>query len=301
MRVATFANSDRMLTASLRTQSRMAELQLQQASGSISTDYGGLGASARTLLLLEANMKTSEAYAGAASEASGRVEVMVSTLSTVTDLLTSFRSELTGAMSTSRSDTADASLIATAGTYLEELAGLLNVQFEGRYLFAGDATGTAPVDLDGYTATSDAANTSYYFGDAAVATLRIGSEQSVAYGVAADEVGFEQAFRALAQIAQASSLDDEALTQAYDLLVSAIEDSHRGAVPPRLARRPRIRAHVSSGRDSYQALLETAISDLRDADVTVVAVKLASYETQLQASFSALAQVQSLSLLDYLR
>ena len=63
-------------------------------------------------------------------------------------------------MSTSRSDTADASLIATAGTYLEELAGLLNVQFEGRYLFAGDATGTAPVDLDGYAATADAADTS---------------------------------------------------------------------------------------------------------------------------------------------
>jgi flagellar hook-associated protein 3 FlgL len=299
MRVATFANSDRMLTASLRTQSRMAELQLQQASGSISTDYGGLGASARTLLLLEANMKTSEAYAGAASEASGRVEVMVSTLSTVTDLLTSFRSELTGAMSTSRSDTADASLIATAGTYLEELAGLLNVQFEGRYLFAGDATGTAPVDLDGYTATSDAANTSYYFGDAAVATVRIGSEQSVAYGVAADEVGFEQAFRALAQIAQASSLDDEALTQAYDLLVSAIEDII--VVQSRLASQAATIERSLERQDSYQALLETAISDLRDADVTVVAVKLASYETQLQASFSALAQVQSLSLLDYLR
>lgn len=299
MRVATFANSDRMLTASLRTQSRMAELQLQQASGSISTDYGGLGASARTLLLLEANMKTSEAYAGAASEASGRVEVMVSTLSTVTDLLTSFRSELTGAMSTSRSDTADASLIATAGTYLEELAGLLNVQFEGRYLFAGDATGTAPVDLDGYTATSDAANISYYFGDAAVATVRIGSEQSVAYGVAADEVGFEQAFRALAQIAQASSLDDEALTQAYDLLVSAIEDII--VVQSRLASQAATIERSLERQDSYQALLETAISDLRDADVTVVAVKLASYETQLQASFSALAQVQSLSLLDYLR
>lgn len=299
MRVATFANSDRMLTASLRTQSRMAELQLQQASGSISTDYGGLGASARTLLLLEANMKTSEAYAGAASEASGRVEVMVSTLSTVTDLLTSFRSELTGAMSTSRSDTADASLIATAGTYLEELAGLLNVQFEGRYLFAGDATGTAPVDLDGYTATSDAANISYYFGDAAVATVRIGSEQSVAYGVAADEVGFEQAFRALAQIAQASSLDDEALTQAYDLLVSAIEDII--VMQSRLASQAATIERSLERQDSYQALLETAISDLRDADVTVVAVKLASYETQLQASFSALAQVQSLSLLDYLR
>lgn len=299
MRVATFANSDRMLSASLKTQSRMAELQMQQASGSVSTDYGGLGASARTLLLLEANMKTSEAYAGAASEASGRVEVMVSTLSTVTDLLTSFRAELTSAMSTSRSDTADASLIATAGTYLEELAGLLNVQFEGRYLFAGDATGTAPVDLDSYAGSSDAADTSYYVGDAAVATVRIGAEQSVAYGVTADAAGFEQAFRALAQVAQASSLDDDGLTQTYDLLVSAIEDII--VVQSRLASQAATLERSLERQDAYQALLETAISELRDADVTVVAVQLASYETQLQASFSALAQVQSLSLLDYLR
>lgn len=299
MRVATFANSDRMLSASLKTQSRMAELQMQQASGSVSTDYGGLGASARTLLLLEANMASSQSYAAAASEAAGRVEVMVSTLSTVTDLLTSFRAELTGAMSTSRSDTSDASLIATAGTYLEELAGLLNVQFEGRYLFAGDATGTAPVDLDGYAATADAADTSYYEGDAAVASVRISAEQSVAYGVTADNEAFEQAFRALAQVAQASSLDDDALTQAYDLLVSALEDII--VVQSRLASQAGTLERSQERQDSYQALLETAISGLRDADVTAVAVQLASYETQLQASFSALAQVQSLSLLDYLR
>lgn len=299
MRVATFANSDRMLSASLKTQSRMAELQMQQASGSVSTDYGGLGASARTLLLLEANMASSQSYAAAASEAAGRVEVMVSTLSTVTDLLTSFRAELTGAMSTSRSDTADASLIATAGTYLEELAGLLNVQFEGRYLFAGDATGTAPIDLDGYAATADAADTSYYLGDATVASVRISAEQSVAYGVTADNEAFEQAFRALAQVAQASSLDDDALTQAYDLLVSALEDII--VVQSRLASQAGTLERSQERQDSYQALLETAISGLRDADVTAVAVQLASYETQLQASFSALAQVQSLSLLDYLR
>lgn len=299
MRVATFANSDRMLTASLKTQSRMAELQLQQASGTVSTDYGGLGASARTLLLLEANMKTSEAYAGAASEAAGRVEVMVSTLSTVTDLLTSFRSELTAAMSTSRSDSADASLIATAGTYLEELAGLLNVQFEGRYLFAGDATGTAPIDLGGYAATTGVADTGYYKGDLAVASVRISAEQSVAYGVTADNPAFEQAFRALAQIAQASSLEDDMLTETYDLLVTSLEDII--VVQSRLASQAATLERSLERQDSYQALLETAISGIRDADVTVVAVQLASYETQLQASFSALAQVQSLSLLDYLR
>ena len=43
MRVATFAISDQMIAAAQRTQSVMANDQLEQASGVTSTDYGGLG------------------------------------------------------------------------------------------------------------------------------------------------------------------------------------------------------------------------------------------------------------------
>ena len=96
MRVATFASSDRMLNASLATQARMSNLQMQQASGSISTNYGGLGSDTRPLLDLEATLKTSQSYADAAKSAGGRVEVMYSALSSITDLLTDFRATLVG-------------------------------------------------------------------------------------------------------------------------------------------------------------------------------------------------------------
>jgi len=51
----------------------------------------------------------------------------------------------------------------------------------------------------------------------------------------------------------------------------------------------------------YQTVLEGTISELRDADITQIAVRIATYETQLQASYSAIAKLQSLSLVDYLR
>ena len=40
---------------------------------------------------------------------------------------------------------------------------------------------------------------------------------------------------------------------------------------------------------------------MNGADVTELAARLSSYETQLQASYAALAKIQALSLGDYLR
>jgi flagellar hook-associated protein 3 FlgL len=299
MRVATFANNEAMLAAALRTQARMADLQVQQASGVVSTDYGGLGRKAGDLLDFEAMLKTSQTYATAATEASGRVEMLYSTLNSVTDLLTEFRSDLVAMMSTDFNDTTGAALVSSAAGMMDELAALLNVSFEGRYLFAGDATSTVPVDLDGYVADADAASTDYFRGDSAVTTVKISSDQTIRYGITADNSAFEQAFRAIGVIAQADPLDAEQLQTAYDLLLSALDETT--AVQSTLSVQASTLERAATRAEDYQSFLTAAISELKDADVTEIAVRLTSYETQLQASYSALAKVQSLNLLDYLR
>lgn len=299
MRVATFATSEMMMNAVLRTQSRMADLQLQEASGSVSTDYGGLGADARAVLDLEATQKRSAAYSDAASEAVNRVEVMYSTLSTITDLLTEFRSQLTAAMGTDASGTTTESLVAAAEGYMEELAALLNTTFEGRYLFAGDSTSTAPVDLTGYTADADTVSTDYYQGDSAIASVKISASQSVTYGVTADNAAFEQAFRALGIIAQSGSPDADLVQEAYDLVLAALDDTI--AVQSRVSIDAGTLERAVERQADYDSLLTAAISELKDADVTAVAVQLTTYQTQLEAAYSAIGKLQSLSLVDYLR
>ena len=192
MRVATFATSDRMLNASLATQARLANLQMQQASGSLSTDYGGLGSSSKPLLDLEASLKTSQAYADAAESADGRVEAMHSALSSVTDLLTDFRAQLTSLMSSDSSSVSRAALTSAAEGYMAELASLLNTSYEGRYLFGGNSTLDLPVDLSGFTADASTQSTSYYLGDDAVTSVKISRDQTVSYGVTANDSAFEQ-------------------------------------------------------------------------------------------------------------
>jgi flagellar hook-associated protein 3 FlgL len=56
-----------------------------------------------------------------------------------------------------------------------------------------------------------------------------------------------------------------------------------------------------TAQQDLQSFLEANISGIRDVDVTAIAVELTAYETQLQASYAALASIQSLNLLDYLR
>ena len=300
MRVATFANSDRMLSTSLATQARLANLQMQQASGSVSTDYGGLGSNSRPLLDLEATLKTSQAYADAAKSADGRVEVMYSSLSSITDLLTDFRAQLTSLMSSDSTTASRAALTSAAEGYMSELASLLNANYEGRYLFGGNATLDLPVDLSGYSADADTESTSYYKGDDAIAAVKISRDQSDNYGITADEGAFEQAFRALGIIANAgSSLDDDTLQSSYDLVVSSLDATI--ALQSKLSINAGTLERAQERQADYQSVLEGAISDLRDADVTAIAVRISNYETQLQASYSAISKLSSLNLVDYLR
>ena len=300
MRVATFATGTRMLNASLLTQARMADLQLQEASGVISTDYGGLGSSTRTVLDLEASLKASKGYGDATEEASGRVEVLYSTLSTITDMMSEFRSQLTSMMSADSNATSGAELSTAASGYMDELASLLNTSYEGRYLFGGDRTTTAPVDLDAYVPDADTVSTDYYQGDGAVATVKISRDQSVAYGVTAGNSAFEQAFRALGIIANATDATDTDLLQSsYDLMLSALDATI--AVQSKVSINAGTLERATSRQSDYESFLSSAITDLKGADVTQIAVTLSSYETQLSASYSALAKVQSLNLLDYLR
>jgi flagellar hook-associated protein 3 FlgL len=301
MRVATFAMNDRMLQASLKTQGKMAELQLQQASGKVSSDYGGLGASAKKVISLEVSLERSKSYVAASTEAASRVEVMYSTMSTVTDLLSKFRATITTLKSTDSTDVTKETLSAAAQSYIEELATLLNTQYEGRYLFAGSATTTRPVDISSYVAAdATTASTNYYLGDSTLASVQVSPQQTVNYGITANASAFEEAFRGFSIIANSNgSFDTDTLDAAYNLIVSALDGAT--ALQSKLSINAATLERAQAGQEEFQSFVTTHISNIRDIDVAAVTVQLTSYETQLQASYAAIAKLQALSISDYLR
>lgn len=222
-------------------------------------------------------------------------------MDTVNDVLSSFRAALVAIKSTDASAETKAGLSTTAALNLEELATLLNTQYEGRYLFGGSATTTAPVDLTAYSVTDpDAENTAYYQGNSTLAAVQVSSEQSVSYGVAASDSAFEKAFRAFSIIADANgNLTDDTINAALDLIVEAIDGA--AGVQGTLSVNAATLERAQVREEEFQAHLSASLSAVRDVDVTEIAVKLTAYEVQLQAAYATLAKIQSINLLDYVK
>jgi flagellar hook-associated protein 3 FlgL len=300
MRVATFGISEQMIAAALRTQSVMAEQQLAEASGQVSSDFAGYGSSTQQILNLQVSVSRSQSYIDAATQASSKIEVMYSTVNSVADLLTELRTLLTGATNTASTDAT--SVTQSAQNMLEEMAALLNTQYSGSYLFGGARSNEAPVDIASGTyvaATSpSAADTSYYQGDQETASVRVSDSKTVSYGVTADNTAFEQALRAMNLVANNSPLSTDTLNEALELATSAVDAV--GVVQSGISNAASSIERASTFQTEYQSFAETLGSSLTSVDVAAVTAQLATYEAQLTASYAAIAKVQGLNLASYL-
>lgn len=293
MRVATFASSQSLLQAAMRIQVKQAEATEQQASGQVSGDYGGLGSKAGSVVSLQASITRSKAYEEAGNTASSRVETMYNAVGSILDDLSSLKATL--ASSTISSDT----LQATAQSTLESVVSLMNTQLDGRYLFAGSAVDTAPVDIDsieGSTATSQD-ELDYYQGDDQQTSVRVSSSRSISYGVTANDDSFRQALWAISTIANGST-DSTSVTNAIDLLASSISSMANVQTKLSLAASD-LKSAVSSQED-YQTDTADVISNLSEVDITTVAANMSNYEAQLEAAYAAIGKIANLSLASYL-
>jgi flagellar hook-associated protein 3 FlgL len=304
LRVATFASADRMVAAALRSQSQMNAAQLQLSSGLVSSDYGGLGAKSRQVLDLQTSVARAQSYADAAGAAGNKAATMSTALSSMSDILTSFRAQLTSATGTDGTGNADV-LRTTVQGLMEDFAAQLNVQYAGQYVFGGGRTDVKPVDLaaPGTTPATAASgpDTSYYQGDDEVAAVQVSDEQVIRYGITADNPAFEQALRAFSMIANStgSTIDSATLTAASNLVTSAVDGGT--AVQSTLAAQSAAMERAAASQTDYHDLALSMVSDLTAVDVAAVTARLSSYEAQLQASYTALGKIEGLRLVDYLR
>lgn len=302
LRVATFAMSGRLLEAALAAQARTSQLQIQEASGLVSSDYGGLGSKAKDVINLETSVARAQSYIATATSAGNRISVMYDVFGSVVDLLSSMRAQLTSVMGSL--EEGGETLIVSASEMLSELGNLLNTQYEGRYLFSGSRTDAPAVDVSDATysaATSPSVvDTSYYQGDGATASARISSEQAIQYGVTADNPAFEKSLRALNLLKSmtASPVDSSVLEEAQSLIVEALDGVL--AIQSNLSLDAGAVERAVERHETYVDDLSSMVSDLRDVDIAAVAAQVSSYETQLQASYAALGKLQQLTLLNYL-
>lgn len=298
-RVSTYGLGQSITQSSLALQSRYAAASTQQASSLVASSYGELGSKASSLISFETSAARLEAWSTTTQLANDRVQAMYSAVGDMVDQLTSLRTTLSAALS---SDGTDVDLNASGETMLSDLADLMNLQQDGRYLFAGSSTNTAPVDVSTLTTptTPSTADTSYYQGDSETASVRISEQQTIDYGVTASGSAFEEALRAANILANltTSPVDETALTEAYDLATEALDGLL--AVQSSLSINSSRLETAQTRQESALSLLETMTTDIKAVDTAEIAVKLSQYETQLEASYSVLGKISKLTLTDYL-
>jgi flagellar hook-associated protein 3 FlgL len=295
-RISTFAHTSSMTAAALRVQADMADQQSQTASGLKSETYSGVAKSSASILTLSNQSARLTADSTAADSAAAYVQASYSAVGQIADLATTVKTQLASMISSSTIDSDTTTQYAS--DWMSDLQTLLNSQQGGVYLFSGQATDTAPVDFSatGYDPTAGA-DTSYYEGASTGRTFTSSEGQKVSLSVSANASGFEQLARAIAMV-QANPSDADTVASAYDLAGKAL--TAIGSLQENVAIQASSLASVTDRNSAKIDAIDSLVSTMRDADLSEAAVMTTQYQTQLEALYSMISTLSSLSLTKYL-
>ena len=185
-RVANFAQHERNLSHILDAQKRLNEGQLQISSGKKSQHYSGVSRDVRRIVNVEAGHVRTTQFISNNKLVDQRLQTMETNVAQVFDLATQYKTLIINALNSDNSS--DLAMPIQTQAMLDEITALLNMEQDGRYLFAGTRTDTRPVDQTGlpviYTIPSaDGDASGYYAGDAVNLTVQADENFTVSYGI----------------------------------------------------------------------------------------------------------------------
>jgi flagellin-like hook-associated protein FlgL len=306
----------------LNQQSTLAQLNEQLGSGkkySDLTDY--TPSDARNLLDFQNAVTQRQAYISGMQTVQSRLSIYDSTMSDV-ESLASQASQL-AIQSSNYDPTKVADIQATAQNYLKQMTDDLNQQVGGRYVYAGSRYSTAPVvdlsnlstvptvpftpsssptlpDYDAdYNPPTTTTSTAAYTQD----TVAIDSSFNVTYGVTSNDKGFQEVIAGLRLMKAASQTTNPTTYQSY--MLEASKQLSQGlldvqATHANVAGNINTLTSETSTQNTDISNLQGEISNIQQVDLTSVGTQINLLQTQLQASYSATASIEQLSLVKYL-
>lgn len=305
--ISNIAQETKLMNRILETQREMLETQNQISTQKVAVHYSEIASDSSRLVNLKSAQERIDQFMTNNDLVTIRLQTMEVHTSQIFDIATEFRTLLISALNTD-TNAEDLVINSEATNRMEMVATLLNVEIEGRHLFAGMKTDTAPVDLTDPTFLpppaaypSILADTSYYQGDGATLAAHAGDNTDVSYGVRADASGFEKLIRSLhmAETVVTSPLDRPRLEDALRLAEEAINEISD------------IRTNIGGSLKTIElantihsdALFKAQenVSNIENVDVAAAMTKLSNDQLHLEASFMVLARLSSLSLVNFLR
>ncbi len=297
-RVSQIAQQTLTLRNILNAEARIQSAQIQIGTGKKSLSYAGIAEDASQLVSLKGLHTRIDGFVKNNTTIERRLERMDASVSAVFDAVSELRTLLIQGLNDATGGNVPVGTVAQ--NLLDAVVGLLNAKDDGRYLFSGTKTTTEPVESPvPDPAMFGVADNTYYNGDTVELTTRVDENTTIAYGMTADRLGFQQAIGALkAAIEGANTQSTSLLESALILANDAIQTlaGYRTEIGSDLQTIER--ADLRNG--DFITYIEGVISDIENVNIPATVTQLASNQTLLEASFLSLARVNSLSLVNFL-
>jgi len=297
-RTGDHAQATRTSQLLLGAQTRSRATQIQISSGKVAHQFSGIAADASRLVSAKEALQRIGEFQHNNTLVGQRLEVMESSTASLIEIATGLRVLLIQRLDSAQG--VPGTISANVEQMLQQAASDLNAEPDGRYLFAGSRTDGAAVALDPAFAAFGAPDDTYYQGDAVELTVRADVDHDVSYGMTADRQGFQELIGALRAAGEGDSSDDRALLESALDLVNATLPKIAGYQSEIGTSRAALE-RVNLGFGDAELYLESQVSDIEDVDLSAAITRLAQDQMVIESSMATIAQLNRLSLVDFLR
>ena len=306
-RVATNSQSQFMLSQIQQAELALNKAQTQVTSGKVATDYAGIGDKTAMLEATRSAANRADAYQSATTLAVNQANLQDNQMSSLSDLANQLRQAIT----TATGDNDGSTLMTTAQGIFDQVVQILNSKdSNGNYLYGGDKNNQPPVtatslnDLISMTSSSDA------FQNGTVAnSVMIGDGQSVKVGMLASDIG-SGLLKTLKDIADFNAGPNgnfsTGLTDAQSTFLSGeIQTATTAASQVNNAAAANGNVYgqlkdASANQKAMSNLFQGFVANIEQVDMPTAITQLNQSQVALQAALQVTAQLNQVSLLNYL-
>lgn len=303
-RVSTFGNYQSALLDLMTAQSRAQNAQERVSTQKVADSLTGFGRSSETLTALKSTQSRIQGFLDTGNAVAERLSSQDLALGRVGEGVEGARGAIADALAAGRMD----GLMLELQGHFQIVQDGLNAKHQGRYLFAGGATQTAPVTvmtLADLSAAPDVA--SIFANDTLKQASRLDEGTMMETGFLADEVGttIMQIFRDIQQFHETTpitAVNDPAVIDFLTAQLSRLDAAYTGVTDVAArngSMQNRVDAMLTSQGQQMESLSEL-LSGKTDADMAQALTDLQMSQIAIQASAQVVSQLRTVSLLNFL-
>jgi flagellar hook-associated protein 3 FlgL len=304
-RVATASQSQYMLQQIMQSESKLDTTQQQVASGETASTYEGIGDQTAALEAAQSGVNKTTAYQSATQNALNQTNLQDTQLSQLSNLANTLRQDVTTA-----AGNGDASgLMDQVSSIYSEVVGILNTQdANGNYIYSGGNTGTPPVSATTLSQLGALSSSSQAFTNGTSTTsVRTSDSTTVQVGLTASDIGSSilSTIKSIVDQNTSSSFGSTLTTAQSTFLSGAIQSATSAAsdINTVAAQNGENYTQLNDALTTQQSLttMYTGFaSNISNVNMGQAVANLSLDQTALQAATEVTAQLNQISLLNYL-